>query len=173
MQTEKRPSSQAASWGLAILLGIVGVSIQQSVGGFVGGAAIGFLLAQVIYLRSRTEALDKELQELKRRPPAPEAAPARVATPAPSPAPTPQPEVPTATAPPITRPVPRVDTLLSQPMPEAPSEPLPPPEPTAFERGIDACLAWLKRGNPLARAGIVILFFGAAFLAKYAAEHSM
>ena len=36
-----------------------------------------------------------------------------------------------------------------------------------------AVVAWLKRGNPLARAGIVILFFGAAFLAKYAADHSM
>lgn len=34
-------------------------------------------------------------------------------------------------------------------------------------------VAWLKRGNPLARTGIVILFFGAAFLAKYAADNSM
>jgi uncharacterized membrane protein len=34
-------------------------------------------------------------------------------------------------------------------------------------------MAWLKRGNPLARIGIVILFFGAAFLAKYAADNSM
>ena len=34
-------------------------------------------------------------------------------------------------------------------------------------------IAWIKRGNPLARIGIVILFFGAAFLAKYAAENSL
>ena len=34
-------------------------------------------------------------------------------------------------------------------------------------------MSWLKRGNPLARIGIVILFFGAAFLAKYAADNSM
>ena len=34
-------------------------------------------------------------------------------------------------------------------------------------------MAWLKRGNPLARIGIVILFFGAAFLAKYANDNSM
>jgi uncharacterized membrane protein len=171
MQTEKRPSSQGATWGLAILLGIVGVSFQQSVGGFMIGAALGALLAQIIHLRSRTEALDRELQELKRRPAAPEAAPVRAATPAPSPTPSPQPEAPTA--PPITRPVPSVETLLSQPMRDAPSEPLPPPEPTAFDRGVATFLAWLKRGNPLARAGIVILFFGAAFLAKYAADHSM
>ncbi len=34
-------------------------------------------------------------------------------------------------------------------------------------------MTWLKGGNPLARIGIVILFFGATFLAKYAAENSM
>jgi len=34
-------------------------------------------------------------------------------------------------------------------------------------------MVWLKRGNPLARIGIVILFFGAAFLAKYAADNSL
>lgn len=33
-------------------------------------------------------------------------------------------------------------------------------------------MKWLKGGNPIARAGIVVLFFGAAFLAKYAADHS-
>ncbi|MGH8030415.1 MAG: DUF2339 domain-containing protein [Arenimonas sp.] len=33
--------------------------------------------------------------------------------------------------------------------------------------------AWLKRGNPVAKAGIVILFFGAAFLAKYAADNAL
>lgn len=34
-------------------------------------------------------------------------------------------------------------------------------------------MGWLKRGNPLARIGIVILFFGATFLAKYAADNSL
>ena len=178
MQTEKRPSSQGATWGLAILLGIVGVSFQQSVGGFVIGAALGVLLAQIFYLRSRTETLDQQLQELKQRlanissAPA-ERAPAAEAAPTPAATPTPQPAAPTPAAPVITRPVPSFETLLSQPMPDAPPEPLPPPEPTAFDRGVAAFVAWLKRGNPLARAGIVILFFGAAFLAKYAADHSM
>ena len=158
MQTEKRPSSQGATWGLAILLGIVGVSFQQSVGGFVIGAAFGVLLAQIFYLRSRSEALDRQLQELKQR----EVAPAR----APASTPTPQP-APTPAAPPVTRPVPRVETLLSQPMPEARPAP-PPPAPDVVDRAVAAFLAWLKRGNPLARAGIVILFFGAAFLAQYA-----
>ncbi|HKS55171.1 MAG TPA: DUF2339 domain-containing protein [Steroidobacteraceae bacterium] len=171
MQTEKRPSSQGATWGLAILLGIVGVSIQQSVAGFAIGAAFGVLLAQIFYLRSRSDALDRQLQELKQRfadsRTAPEAAPARapVVTPTPQPAPTPA-------APPVTRPVPRVETMLSQPMPGARPAP-PPPPPDVFERAMASFMAWLKRGNPLARAGIVVLFFGAAFLAKYAADNSM
>ena len=178
MQTEKRPSSQGATWGLAILLGIVGVSFQQSVGGFVFGAALGVLLAQIFYLRSRTESLDQQLQELKQRLANISSAPAErppAAEPPPTPAatPTPQPATSTPAAPAIKRPVPSFETMLSQPMPETPPEPLPPPEPTAFDRGMAAVVAWLKRGNPLARAGIVILFFGAAFLAKYAADHSM
>ncbi len=52
-----------------------------------------------------------------------------------------------------------------------------PAEPSAlqrqFERAWTLGLAWFRRGNPIARAGILILFFGAAFLAKYAAEHSL
>jgi uncharacterized membrane protein len=171
MQTEKRPSSQGATWGLAILLGIVGVSLQQSVAGFAIGAAFGVLLAQIFYLRSRSESLDRQLQELKQRfaesTTAPEVAPSRapVATPTPQPAPTPA-------AAPVTRPVPRVETMLSQPMPGARPAP-PPPAPDVFERALSSFMAWLKRGNPLARAGIVVLFFGAAFLAKYAADNSM
>ena len=54
---------------------------------------------------------------------------------------------------------------------------MPPPSvkapPSLIDDLAEKALAWLKGGNPLARAGIVILFFGAAFLAKYAAEHSL
>jgi uncharacterized membrane protein len=46
-------------------------------------------------------------------------------------------------------------------------------EPDWADRLIASTLAWLKGGNTLARIGIVILFFGAVFLAKYAADHSM
>ena len=67
MQTEKRASSQGATWGLAILFGVVGASIQQSVGAFFIGAAIGALIAQILHLRSRTETLDQQVQELKQR----------------------------------------------------------------------------------------------------------
>ncbi|HEY7639470.1 MAG TPA: DUF2339 domain-containing protein [Steroidobacteraceae bacterium] len=183
MQTEKR-SSQGATWGLAILLGVVGASIQQSIGGFVIGAALGVLLAQVLHLRSYTAALDQQLQELKQRLASFKAAPDASATaPEVTPQPTPQraaqaPPRPAAAAPgvappppsPAPGPVARTETLLSQPLSARP--PAPPSPPTAFDRAFAAFMAWLKGGNPLARAGIVILFIGASFLAKYVAERT-
>lgn len=39
-----------------------------------------------------------------------------------------------------------------------------------FARATDFALDWFRRGNPMARVGVVILFFGGAFLAKYAVE---
>jgi len=168
MQTEKRASSQGATWGLAILLGVVGVSIQQSVGGFIIGAALGALLAQVLHLRSRTETLDRQLRELGQRLASARAAPEESA---------PEPEVKPAPPPapaPAVAPIP-VTPAMSQPVPQSqwPAPPATPSTPTAVDRSIAAFMAWLKRGNPLARAGIVILFFGAAFLAKYAADNSL
>jgi uncharacterized membrane protein len=181
MHTEKRASSQGATWGLAILFGVVGASIQQSVGGFVIGAAIGALSAQILFLRTRTEALEKQLRELAQRIAGlkavaderaeriPTAAPAAT----PEPAPTPRPAIP-ASAPPAAAqasPAPRpVAAILDQPLP-----PLPPEvrEASAIDKAIAGFMAWLKGGNTLARIGIVILFIGASFLAKYAADNSM
>src|SRR5690606_8626688 len=45
--------------------------------------------------------------------------------------------------------------------------------PTMVDALISRALAWIKGGNPLARIGIVILFCGGAFLAKYAADHRL
>lgn len=38
---------------------------------------------------------------------------------------------------------------------------------------IHAGIEWLKQGNPLARIGIVVLFFGGAFLARYSADQGL
>src|SRR5918995_285182 len=172
MQTEKRPSSQGATWGLAILFGVVGAAIQQNVGGFFIGAALGGLIAQVLNLRSRSEALDRELHELKQRVAGfraeERAAPAPIATPAPQPAvpPTPAPVPKPATAAAAT-----VASRIEQPLPAR--APPPPRTPSTTDRAIAGFIAWLKRGNPLARAGIVILFLGASFLLKYADDKNM
>jgi uncharacterized membrane protein len=172
MQTEKRASSQGATWGLAILFGVVGVSVQQSFAGFFIGAALGALIAQILHLRTRTDTLDRQLQELKQRiadgvvkDAAEERAPTPAATRAAAPATAPAPAAPT--------PQPVVRTATPTPQPTAPARPAPPPTPSGVDRAVAGFIAWLKRGNPLARIGIVILFFGAAFLAKYAADNSL
>ena len=181
MQTEKRASSQGVTWGLAILFGVVGAALQQSVAGFVAGVLFGALFAQILYLRTRTEALDQQIADLKQRlagvRAAAEEREAPTPTAAPAPAPAPKPAM-AASAPPATtqgpqvpRPAMRAADLLDQRLP--PAAPAPPLEPSAVDRAVAGFMAWLKRGNPLARIGIVILFFGAAFLAKYAADNSM
>ena len=43
-----------------------------------------------------------------------------------------------------------------------------PPEPSYFDRAWN----WLTGGNSLVRVGVVVLFFGVAFLLKYAYEHT-
>jgi len=32
---------------------------------------------------------------------------------------------------------------------------------------------WFIQGNPLAKLGVILLFFGLAYLLKYSAEHGM
>ena len=50
--------------------------------------------------------------------------------------------------------------------------PSPPPIPPARAQP-NPIVAWLTGGNTIARVGLLILFFGLAFLLKYAADHSM
>ncbi len=178
MQKEKPASSQGATWGLAILFGVVGAAIQEGVFGFFVGAVLGGLLAQILHLRGRTEALERQLQELRQRLAGVKAAPEdqAPATPAATPgaAPVPRPAMPASAAPAqtaqATRPTPQPAARAAVPpsQPAAPARPVPPREPSAVDRAVAGFIAWLKGGNPLARIGIVILFIGAAFFAQYA-----
>jgi uncharacterized membrane protein len=176
MAAEKEPPSAGISLGLALILAIVLGGMYESFAGFATGALLGVLAGQVMNLRTRIRLLDEQLQTLRRTAKpgkAPEAAqaserdvvqveavrqpetPRRVAEPAASPQEQPRSQPAPAPAP-------------SQPaMPQAPREPSP------FDRLAAQFVAWLKRGNPVARIGIVILFLGALFLAKYAADNSL
>jgi uncharacterized membrane protein len=177
MQPEKQASSKGSTLGLALLFGIVGASLASDVEGFAYGAMFGALLAQVFHLRGRTQSLEEQLQALRGtlKPGALEApieertqlAPEPSRPPQPAPAP-PVREVSESIAPAVTRTAP-------PPPPARTPPPIPaaPPEPSAFDRVLEQFMTWLKGGNPLARIGIVILFFGATFLAKYAADNSM
>lgn len=180
MQPEKQASSKGSTIGLALLFGVVGASVASDVDGFLFGAMFGALLAQVFYLRGRVQSLQEQLQSLKKgtdlfsqapperaAPPAPtpEVPPVTAVTPAAQPAATEQPVAVAATG------VEAREHIAPAPIP--PQRPATPPPPSPLERLIGEFISWLKRGNPLARIGIVILFFGATFLAKYAADNSL
>jgi uncharacterized membrane protein len=167
--------------------GVLGASSDDSMFGFCSGALLGFLLAQVFSLRQRVRLLDEKIESLSytdaaqlepttpRRPahehseawrPAPVPPAPRVE---PSTAPVIQPTTPPAPSRPVTREIPQP----SRPAPASQPFVYESAEPTAIDSAIEKAIAWIKGGNPLARIGIVILFFGATFLAKYAAEHSL
>ena len=57
----------------------------------------------------------------------------------------------------------------AQPKAAAPVPP-PPAPPGAFDQAIEAARNWFVRGNPIVRVGLVILFIGLSFLARYAAQ---
>ena len=186
MQADKDPSSTGMTWVLAIVFAIIIGSFDESAAGFVIGALIGVLLAQVFHLRTLVKLQSERIEELKFQheisdepvaPPAP--------VPRPAPAPTPQPRTapifdktsdvqpavtPKSAAPP--RPAAPQSTRVPLP-PVQPTVARTPPPPSIVEGWVSDFIRWFKGGNPLARIGIVILFFGATFLAKYAAENSL
>ncbi|KVH07807.1 MULTISPECIES: DUF2339 domain-containing protein [Burkholderia] len=55
----------------------------------------------------------------------------------------------------------------------APPVPPAPREPGLAERAFGAARDWLLGGNTVVRVGIIVLFFGVAFLLKYAADNDM
>ncbi|MGQ0523016.1 MAG: DUF2339 domain-containing protein, partial [Betaproteobacteria bacterium] len=78
----------------------------------------------------------------------------------------------------VSAPPPVAETPAAQPGPQAPAEPLAAPAAasvaSAPPRPAPPSAIWnfFFGGNTLVRVGIVILFFGVAFLLKYAAEHT-
>lgn len=171
MAAEQEPSSAGVSWGLALILGIVLGGLNESFGGFVTGALLGVLAAQVMNLRTRIRLLNEQLQALHpaaKPGKAPEAAQASERDSVPVEAAPRRIEQPAASPQAPSRSEPAAARVTSRP-----PTPRAPPAPSQFDRLAAQFIAWLKRGNPVARIGIVILFFGAVFLAKYAADNSL
>jgi len=172
MQAGKEASSTGMTWAFAILGGIVIGAADESFAGFLIGSLLGIVCAQLLSLRKGARELQGQVAELREFLRAREAPPSEPLA-APVPAPT--------VEPPDTHAV-----IEPEPAAEPPTHRVPPPDPApappaqAVERApswadrlVAAVIAWFMRGNPLARIGIVVLFFGAVFLAKYAAEHSL
>ncbi|WP_414164251.1 DUF2339 domain-containing protein [Superficieibacter sp. BNK-5] len=67
---------------------------------------------------------------------------------------------------PITEPAPAVDIWKDSPAPPA-------KEKYTLPQPVLGLLSWFTQGNPLAKVGIILLFFGLAFLVKYSVERDL
>ncbi len=137
------------TWALAIggaLLGLMFAASETMMLGLAFGALVGYLLASVIRLRRRVGQLeDAERHRAMERP---SIAPAADAGPARPSAPIPIP----AAARPI-RP--------------------PPAEPTPVENAFRFLRDWFTTGNVPVKLGVIVSFFGIAFLLKYAVDRRL
>ena len=171
-------------WFIGLIVGlVVGAAVEDFEGAFYGaalGALAGYALRMALGRSNeeRLRALEQQVAELRRalqaqpvptptlRPPVPPSAP-----PAAEPEPFPEFEIASDIA--DAAPVPGIEPEAALPTAPAtrPKEPTAPAEQAArAER--PAWLAWLLGGNTVVRVGVVVLFFGVAFLLKYAYEHT-
>lgn len=142
-------------------------SDRMALPGAVAGALIGALLLALSRLKLRMRLLEERLAAGRVPAPAPVAAPKPKPAPAaaPSPAAVPAPAAEEATVP-RQAPIPAVEWKPDTPIFKA-------PEPSAFSKALDRLRDWFTGGNAIVRVGIVVLFFGVAFLLKYSVEHEM
>jgi len=174
MQASEARTSALSTWVLVIVGALIGASLFSNGRGLVLGAALGYLFARLLDLQTQVEALQRRLRALDSARGA--AAAPGTATPAPAPAPTATVAVPppAMSAPPRMAAAPPAAGASETPAAARSSPPRPALlPPSRWQRALDDAKAWLRGGNPLARIGVVILFFGGAFLARYAAEHSL
>ena len=143
---------------------IIGGIVAEE-GGVVLGFAIGALWSRLQALTDRLTALETELRQLARRSQEPPVIARREPAAPPAGAADVRPSAPGG--------VPR--DVLPPPIPPAPRPPslpsTPPPQPVQARAA--AILEFFTTGNIVAKAGVVILFFGVAFLLRFAAERGL
>lgn len=154
---------ERASAGWIIGGALIGFCLEPGAFGGLGGAGLGYALGQIAALHRSLHRVQQRLRLLEQpqdeQPPAAEvppipASPSTWATAAPAESAIAAPAEPAA----------RLD------IPAAPDTPA--RKPAFLSGAVRRLVNWFKGGNPLARVGVVVLFFGGAFLAKYAAERS-
>ena len=169
-----KPSTGAA-WAAGLVAAWLCAALLENLGGLLIGGLLGYLLVQNRYLKQAVAALRDQSTAT------PDNASAAVSGDTPAF----DPQKSTAARP--------KRSSLSAPLPEVVSTPhaaaAAPREirrepaqegtalPTAARRyiaqGVAAVRQWMSSGNPMARIGIVVMFFGGAFLAKYSADHGL
>jgi uncharacterized membrane protein len=173
---------------MRLVLPIIGLFIAASLGGPANrafdlglGAAVGFLIADLGILRVRLDDLFKELDRLRkdfrRSQDVPQASAPREATRESAALEHPEykPAQP-ASQPQLDRPWQEIESP-TQAAASRPSAPFPPASAAAPSRAQEPALItgirnFFTGGNTLVRVGVIVLFFGVAFLLRYMAEHS-
>ena len=133
--------------------------------GAIAGGPIGVGLKRAIQTEIRT-ILKLEAEAAAHRQTSEIEAPAA----RPSPEVGPSPAVPQSPTPTPTR-VPAPMPQVSSPPPTFHSPQ--PPRDSAIQSMLEAARSWLLGGNTIVRAGLVILFIGLSFLARWAAQHDL
>lgn len=158
---------------LTALGGLIG-SVMLQASGLVIGLAIGYLSASLWHLLDRVAALESKIADLRSRGPAV----------SPVVAPHGPPSIPAAAEAPRSdeRATPK-PVAVASPVPEPTLEPgysaTPPPRPTPMPPPTDpgwlfeAIKTWFTTGNVVARVGVIVLFFGVAFLLKFAVDRGV
>ena len=173
---------------LNIILGVIGAFFGAAIldeEGILFGFVMGCLLGMVVNLRRRVTELEKRFESLELRQMA-----TRVRPPSPAKPPEPEAEKP---APEPDKPEPprpdelpeKADVIPIRSRPESEKPPVsdepprpdalpePPAEAESLTRLTEAVRAFFTGGNVVVRIGVIILFFGVAFLLKFAAERGM
>ena len=168
---------------MRLVLPTIGIFIAASFGSpanrafeLIVGAAVGFLIADLGILRTRLDDLFKELDRLKkdfrRRQDVPTAS-----APDQLPNVTEYPEIPRPHSAPRAqpdRPWREIEPRNTAPSPSVPDRPAVAAAPASAheDKVVAAIRGFFTGGNTLVRVGVIVLFFGVAFLLRYMAEHS-
>lgn len=154
---------ERASAGWIIGGALIGFWLEPNAIGALGGAGLGYALSQIAALHRSLHRVQQRLRLLEQAQGAQpavnevspvQASPTNWATPA---------SAGSAVATPV-EPSAHADSPAA---PDTTAQ-----KPDRWSGAVRKLVDWFKGGNPLARAGVVVLFFGGAFLAKYAAERS-
>ncbi|HEB77882.1 MAG TPA: DUF2339 domain-containing protein, partial [Methylothermaceae bacterium] len=185
--TKTQPKQASSMWpwafGLGFLAGVIGAAIASEDWVFWLLAPPGFVIGLLIALVRRTARLQREIDLLKRQlaelqektaasaasekppPPATAVSSTEEAT-SPALVPSPAPPISKEPGPPITPP----ETPPPQPDPWLSSSPAPAPSNPAFEALFQKVIAFFTGDNAVVRIGLLVLFFGVAFLYRYWVE---
>lgn len=174
--------------------GLVFGSASEELLGAMGGAVLGYLVYRNMRLRSAIDELRRDLdgspaaagrstpEPRRETPPVPAAKPVQDAPPAFEQAPS-EPAAPVSTPPPVPDAAPIPATPRPTVSPSGLVAAKTATEPAAMvtddrpqnpvDRLIDAAREWITTGNVPVKVGLIVLFFGVAFLLKYAIDQKL